>query len=43
MADALVRFEAALAKSDLLQDDSFARAKKTKDKTVAEEARLTTA
>ncbi len=41
MAAANVRFEAALVKSDLLgDDDSSAGAKRIKDKTLAEEARL---
>ncbi len=41
MAAANVRFEAALAKSDLLaDDDSSAGAKRTREKTLAEEARL---
>ncbi len=44
VAAALVRFEAALFKSDFLADyDSSAEAKRTRDKTLAEEARLTTA
>jgi hypothetical protein len=44
VAFANARFEAADAKSDLLlDDDSSAGAKKTKEKALAEEARLTTA
>ena len=38
-----VRFEASLAKSDLLpDDDSSAGAKRTREKALTEEARLTT-
>ncbi len=44
MAAALVRFEATLVKSDLLaDDDSSVGAKRTRDKTLAKETRLTTA
>jgi hypothetical protein len=44
VADAIVRFEAALAKSEILgDDDSSAGAKRIRDKTLSEEARLTSA
>jgi hypothetical protein len=44
VASANARFEAAIAKSDLLaDDDSSAGAKRTSDKALAEEARLTSA
>jgi hypothetical protein len=43
VALALVRFEATLVKSDMMaDDDSSTGAKRTRDKTMAEEARLTT-
>ena len=42
VATTLVRFEEALAKSDMLGDDDYsAEAKGTKDKALLEEARLT--
>jgi hypothetical protein len=43
VAVTLVRFEAAIAKSDgVKDDDALAGAKRTKDKTLAEKARLNT-